>query len=258
MSYLIPFMFDDDFYPLHRYGGHHYNFPAVPSFGFRPSRARNDEEPAFREVVKVHGFKPSDLKVEVSEDKKKVTVSATREEEDDGMKVSRTLNKSLDLPAEADVEKMQKILVDSGHLVLIAPKVKKEEPKPKTEDLLSPISLLNEVLCADSGVDQVKDTEDNFAVNVVAKDFKPEDLTVELSPDKTQLVVKGKHEEKKDGDLVVSRSIYRTYTLPENVKHEEIMSKFGKDGVLSISAPKDPAKKLEEEKKPKSIKINTE
>ena len=135
MAMFVPFVFqEEDYHPFmnaprlvsHR----HQRRPAFTiavqeNPRLRPLRRKEPETPAFKEVVNVRGFDPKEVKVEVSEDKKKITVRAHAEHSEEGMTVTRNLDKSFDVPEDCDVEKLQKRMIPCGSLVLFAPKLQK-------------------------------------------------------------------------------------------------------------------------------------
>ena len=82
----------------------------------------------------------------------------------------------------------------------------------------------------------VKDSKDNFEVNLDCGHFKPEEITCKLVDN--SLVVEAKHEERSDEHGYISRQFKRRYVLPENIELEKLESKLGVDGILSIKAPK--------------------
>nr|QIB84795.1 HSP21.9 [Nilaparvata lugens] len=89
---------------------------------------------------------------------------------------------------------------------------------------------------ADSGVSTIQDDKTNFKVNLDVQQFKPEEISVKLSGD--NLIIEGKHEERKDNHGYISRQFSRRYKLPENVDLQKLESKLSSDGVLTLVAPK--------------------
>jgi HSP20 family molecular chaperone IbpA len=56
------------------------------------------------------------------------------------------------------------------------------------------------------------------------------------------ICVEGKHEEKaEDGSRMVSRQFLRRYRLPQGTKPEDVTSNLSSDGVLVVTAEKNPA-----------------
>ena len=101
------------------------------------------------------------------------------------------------------------------------------------------------------GVSTINLDDKEFKIILDVQQFKPEEIEVKVV-DKF-IVVKAKHEEKKDEHGLISRQFVRKYHIPENVIADQIQSSISSDGVLVIQAP---VKELEEEKKnERKIKI---
>jgi len=89
----------------------------------------------------------------------------------------------------------------------------------------------------DNEVIRVKDDEKKMEVSLDTSQYRPDELKVSI--DKGVVTVEGKHEEKaEDGSKMVSRMFSRKYTLPSEVKAEDVVSNLSSDGVLVITAPK--------------------
>ncbi|XP_022194728.1 alpha-crystallin A chain [Nilaparvata lugens] len=88
----------------------------------------------------------------------------------------------------------------------------------------------------DSGISNIEEDPDNFKVNLDVQQFKPEEISVKLSDD--NIVIEGKHEERKDQHGFISRQFCRRYKLPENVDLQRLESRLSSDGVLQLIAPK--------------------
>ena len=103
----------------------------------------------------------------------------------------------------------------------------------------------------------LRETKDNFIVEVAAPGMKKNDFTVKL--DNNQLIISAEKESKEEeNDEEYTRkefsyeSFQRTFTLPQTVVAENISAKYV-DGVLNITIPK----KEEAKQKPlKEIKIS--
>merc|ERR1712198_802824 len=77
----------------------------------------------------------------------------------------------------------------------------------------------------------------NMEVRIDASEYKPEELKVSVQSGR--LLVKGKHEEKKeDGSAYVKKSFSRSYTLPKEAQADQMVSNLSSDGVLVITTPK--------------------
>ncbi|XP_022203261.2 alpha-crystallin A chain [Nilaparvata lugens] len=88
----------------------------------------------------------------------------------------------------------------------------------------------------DSGISNIEEDSNNFKVNLDVQQFKPEEISVKLSDD--NIVIEGKHEERKDQHGFISRQFCRRYKLPENVDLQKLESRLSSDGVLQLIAPK--------------------
>ncbi|XP_071439512.1 protein lethal(2)essential for life-like [Hetaerina americana] len=94
-----------------------------------------------------------------------------------------------------------------------------------------------------SGTSSVRLDKDGFNAVIDVQQFAPEEIMVKTVGD--QVIVEGKHEEKKDQHGYVSRHFVRRYNLPQGIPPENVTSSLSSDGILTISAPK--AHSLEEE-----------
>uniref|UniRef100_A0A023FPL4 Putative alpha crystallins n=1 Tax=Amblyomma cajennense TaxID=34607 RepID=A0A023FPL4_AMBCJ len=109
----------------------------------------------------------------------------------------------------------------------------------------------NRRLCPASGGDSALcTTQDKFAVQLDARNFAPEELTVKTVDN--CLIIHGKHEERSDDrGCYVAREFTRRYVLPEDVDPQNIKSHLTPNGVLAIEAPR----KAKKEKQAKLIPI---
>jgi len=99
----------------------------------------------------------------------------------------------------------------------------------------------------------VEETEDAYVIHADLPGIDKKDLNISLQDNVLTIKGERKHENKKEtkNRFYLERAygnFYRTITLPEKVKEEEIKAKY-KDGVLTITLPKS------EEAKPKLIEI---
>ena len=74
-------------------------------------------------------FRPEDLKIDLREEERVLTVSAKREESSQGHSVTRQFNRSFDLPQSCQLDKVQSVFTRDGILKISAPK-KAVEHKP--------------------------------------------------------------------------------------------------------------------------------
>ncbi|HPE33950.1 MAG TPA: Hsp20/alpha crystallin family protein [Bacteroidales bacterium] len=100
----------------------------------------------------------------------------------------------------------------------------------------------------------IKETKDDFLVEVAAPGLKKEDFKIEL--DNNLLIISSekedRKEESKEGEYTRQEFSYqsfkRTFTLPSTIEEKDIKAKY-KDGILNITLPK----KEEAKEKPKKM-----
>ena len=87
---------------------------------------------------------------------------------------------------------------------------------------------------------RVKEDDNKFEVSLDTHEYGPDELKINVVDN--LMSVEGKHEEKsEDGNSYVSRHFVRKYTLPRGCEAENINSNLSSDGVLMITALKNPA-----------------
>lgn len=106
-----------------------------------------------------------------------------------------------------------------------------------------------------SGLSNIKETENEYVVELTAPGLKKEDVKIEIENDvlKISSDIEDSKEENNNGYYrkeFYKSSFQRNFTLPENVKKEEISASMT-DGILNVVIPKI----KEEEKKPENIQI---
>ncbi|XP_063386193.1 heat shock protein 67B1-like [Cydia fagiglandana] len=77
---------------------------------------------------------------------------------------------------------------------------------------------------------------ESFKVTLDVQHFRPDELSVKVA--NKQIIVEGRHEERKDEHGFVSRHFTRRYALPSNCMPEDVISKLSSDGVLTVVANK--------------------
>lgn len=102
--------------------------------------------------------------------------------------------------------------------------------RPNWAELLRRAAAESNGLVSGASVDK-----DTYRVVLDVSQFKPEEVEVKVA-DK-YIVVRAKHEEKKDEQGLISRQFVRKYVIPESVEAEQITSSISSDGVLIIQAP---------------------
>lgn len=100
----------------------------------------------------------------------------------------------------------------------------------------------------------IKDSNDNYEMDIELPGFAKEDLTAKL--DNGYLTIIAKHSEstpeKTEKDTYIRRERYygecsRTFFVGDSIKEEDIKAKF-ENGILKLLIPKEAPKKLEESK----------
>merc|ERR1712200_39723 len=93
-----------------------------------------DNENNFVTKIKLKGFEPKHIILELSSDKSKIKITAKNENkiEKDGFRsyTLKKLSKEINLPENIDVDKIKSVLNENNELMIIAPKLlhlKKEE-----------------------------------------------------------------------------------------------------------------------------------
>ncbi|CAB0039288.1 unnamed protein product [Trichogramma brassicae] len=102
------------------------------------------------------------------------------------------------------------------------------------------------------GVSTVEADKDKFQVTLDVQQFKPEEIDVKVVD--RYVVIKAKHEEKRDEHGWISREFTRKYLIPE-VELDRVASEISSDGVLTIQAPLKPRDKEEKKEQVRRIKI---
>merc|ERR1711892_65464 len=80
--------------------------------------------------------------------------------------------------------------------------------------------------------------QDKFQVEFNVQNYTPEELSIKTEGD--VLIVLAKHQTKAEGgQSFVSKQFEQRFSLPSGVKIEKIASSLSKDGVLTVSAPRE-------------------
>lgn len=86
------------------------------------------------------------------------------------------------------------------------------------------------------GASVVKADKNKFHVTLDVQQFAPEEVSVKVVG--RNVVVEGKHEEKRDEHGWISRQFVRKYLVPEQCDIDELTSSLSPEGVLTITAPR--------------------
>ncbi|XP_063216547.1 protein lethal(2)essential for life-like [Bacillus rossius redtenbacheri] len=106
-------------------------------------------------------------------------------------------------------------------------------PLLKSRGYIRPWGLLGR---QNSGLSTIAADKDSFKVILDVQQFSPSELTVKTVG--SEVVVEGKHEEKRDEHGFVSRHFVRRYLLPPDTDPKDVQSSLSSDGVLTITSPK--------------------
>ncbi|KAI4498773.1 hypothetical protein M0802_006240 [Mischocyttarus mexicanus] len=132
-----------------------------------------------------------------------------------------------------DIDQSQR-LIDTDFEDALFPEINSLYPfAPVTNDLfkLPWFKFLEE---DERGVNVTTD-EHNFKIVLDVKQYKPNEIKVKVVD--RYIVIKGKHEERKDKDGFVSRQFTRRYLLPSEAEIDKITSKISTNGILTVIAP---------------------
>ncbi|XP_076263796.1 uncharacterized protein LOC143198452 [Rhynchophorus ferrugineus] len=77
--------------------------------------------------------------------------------------------------------------------------------------------------------------KEKFQANIDVQQYKPEEITVKMTGEKT-VTIEGKHEESPENGYV-SRSFVRNFTLPEDCDAQKLQTKLSSEGLLVLSVP---------------------
>lgn len=106
---------------------------------------------------------------------------------------------------------------------------------------------------------ELEENDDNYEITVALAGFDSDEISVTATPD--EIVIKADHESEtseEDEKSVThwsefhSNKVFRRFELPSNLNVDKVSAQY-KDGMLSITAPKQPVAKKQEKK----VKIST-
>ena len=97
------------------------------NFKIRNKNQLVDNEKNFVTKIKLEGFEPNDINLELSADKSKIRINAKNENkiEKDGIRsyTLKEFSKEINLPENIDVDKLKSVLNENNELVINAPKL---------------------------------------------------------------------------------------------------------------------------------------
>ncbi|KAI8419965.1 hypothetical protein MSG28_008571 [Choristoneura fumiferana] len=100
---------------------------------------------------------------------------------------------------------------------------------------------------------KVDNQTDYFKVTLDVQHFRPNEISVKVVND--QILVEGRHKERKDEHGLIARQFTRRYALPHNCKSEDVTSNLSSDGILTVTAKKKSGDELKKKEKVIPIKL---
>lgn len=170
-------------------------------------------------------YKPEEVSCKVENGK--VLVSGKHYQENEYGYEASEFHRSYNLPEGVDPMSVKSRISQDGILQIEA---SKQQPKAITLDPAL-------------GVDETDDTKMSLKFNLAG--YKPEEVNVRVKGN--ELMVAAEHKMEEEGHFT-HRQFKRRISLPSEVDVNTLVSKFGKDGVLSIEADKKPPPSTEEKK----------
>ena len=173
----------------------------------------------------VSHYKPEEVSCKVENGK--VLVWGKHYAENEYGYESSEFHRSYNLPEEVDPLTVKSRISQDGVLQIEACK---QQPKALTLDPAL-------------GIDETDDTKMSLKFNLAG--YKPEEVNVRVKGN--ELMVAAEHKMEEEGHFT-HRQFKRRISLPSEVDVNTLVSRFGKDGVLSIEADKKVPPAIEEKK----------
>lgn len=206
-------------------------------------------------LIDLQGFESKDVKVKLDKESNVVRIVAEREEERDGVKSFRTVQRNFALPKGMKNELLKTEMTPEGMLKITCPRdealeeeskplaveeQKQEESKESKENQEQEIEVQVHAPQTQNPEPEVEITKEQpfeFSVNVSG--FKPDNLSVDLNMDDKYVVVKASEEETQEDGSVVTRQMTKKMTIdPDLFDVEQMKSELHGNGNLKISAPR--------------------
>ncbi|CAF0781980.1 unnamed protein product [Brachionus calyciflorus] len=214
----------DPFDELDRMMGRNLEWVNMPDILSEMKQLRPRVPKKWRVQLDVRGFKPKSIKCNVSDDHKKLIVSA--HEGDETKKgtenyTHREMKRTFNLPKHCEVDKMVSFVTPNGKLIVEIPQ-KTEETHKGTEDLFP------RIVEGEKGMKNVQmsmhlpESIDPSKVKVTCKD---RDLIVQAE------------EKTESADSSSQMYFYRRSTMPENTDFNSLKCVMDKNHNLQITAP---------------------
>ena len=109
------------------------------NFKIRNKNQLEDNEKNFVTKIKLEGFEPNDINLELSADKSKIRINAKNENkiEKDGIRsyTFKEFSRDISLPENIDVDKIKSVLNENHELVINAPKILQLKEKEQESEI---------------------------------------------------------------------------------------------------------------------------
>lgn len=221
-------IFDLTFPPIRystpRYLSYPGNQPNTQQRQLQRSRSLDSNKLQIAQLDVSH-YRPEEVSCKVENGK--VLVSGKHYAENEYGYEASEFHRSYSLPEGVDPTSVKSRISQDGVLQVEA---SKQQSKPLTLDQAV-------------GVDETDDTKMLLKFNLAG--YKPEEINVRVKGN--ELVVAAEHKMEEEGHFT-HKQFKRRILLPAEVDVNSLVSKFGKDGTLSIQADKKPPPAIEEKK----------
>jgi len=166
------------------------------------------------------GFHEDDIDVTIEDGTLKIEAKKEEKNDKGEMVTQRMVRQVVSLPENCDADNME-VTID--------------------EDSMLAISVPRKAEAIESETGEEKKMEDEVSERTLAtipvQDYKPEELSVNITSDGKTIEVSGNHaEESEDGKNVILREFTRMFACPEDVDVEKVRSHLN-GGKLIIKAP---------------------
>ena len=203
------------------------------------------DDKKFEVEFDVREFRPEELSIKTDGDVLVVLAKHETKTEGGGSFVSKQFEQRFTLPAGVKPDSITSSLAKDGTLTVSAPR---EVPKADLagfrkrgsgNDIVA--SSRDSNVYAHDGDDKglphpkVKYDEDKFQITLDCQHYRPEELDVKVEGN--TIIIAAKQEIKEQGGTR-TKLFEQKFTLPAGVKAEKVTSNYGKDGTLSITAPR--------------------
>ena len=205
------------------------------------------DDKKFEVEFDVREFRPEELSIKTDGDVLVVLAKHETKTEGGGSFVSKQFEQRFTLPSGVRPDSITSSLAKDGTLTVSAPR---EVPKADLagfrrrgsgNDVVAGSGRDGNVYAHDGGDEKglphpkVKYDEDKFQITLDCQHYRPEELDVKVEG--STIIIAAKQEIKEPGGTR-TKLFEQKFTLPAGVKAEKVTSNYGKDGTLSITAPR--------------------